>query len=163
MNLSEETLWTKIKRWGSEAIIAFLLFYMVIQLSERFAQQQQAMVPADAWFRVNEVFVPDHKSGSNPALIYDRTILENFRGFFVVEVQQQLDNGLWFSICSGSGLSDYEVGEAIPDNTVTWDWFVTRPCDVPPGTYRVRTSWELKRIGWPTKEAVSLSNVFKVY
>jgi hypothetical protein len=121
------------------------------------------MVPADAWFRVNEIFVPDHERGSNPSMIYDRMILEPFRGFFVVEVQQQLENGLWFSACSGSGMSDYEVGEAIKDSTVTWEWFILRACPVPPGTYRLRVSWELKKLGWPSKEAVALSNVFKVY
>lgn len=160
---NSETKWEKAKRIASEFVVAFLLFYIVVDLSNRFAEQQQAMVPADSWFKVNEIFVPDHKSGSNPLMVYDRQIFENFRGFFIVEVQQQLANGLWFSACSGSGVSDYEISEAIPDSTVTWEWFVFRPCPVPPGAYRLRASWEMRKSGWPTKETVSLSNVFKVY
>lgn len=160
---SGETRWEKIKIIVSEIVVAFLLFYIVVELSNRFAEQQQSMVPASAWFKVNEVFVPDHKQGSNPLLIYDRTILVDFRGFFVIEVQQQLENGLWFSACSGSGMSDYEIGDTIPDKNVSWEWFILRACPVPPGTYRLRVSWELKKLGWPSKETVALSNIFKVY
>lgn len=146
-----------------EVSMAVFLFYAVVQFSDRINSYQRAMVSADSWFRVNEVFVPDHAWGSNPPVIYDRAILENFRGFFVVEVQKQLENGLWWSACSGSGVSDYETGEIIPDNTVTWVWFVNRQCAVPPGIYRLRTSWEMKRPGWPIKAVVSVSNTFTVY
>lgn len=146
-----------------EATMALLLFYAVVQLSERMNQQERESLPASSWFKVNEIYVPDHAQGSNPPVIYDRTVFALFRGFFVVEVQKQLDNGLWWSACSGSGVSDYEPGEAIPDNTVTWEWFVTRPCPVPPGIYRLRVSWEMKVPGWPTKNTVALSNTFTVY
>ena len=160
---SVETSWDKVKRIASEIVLAFLLFYMVVDLSGRFTARQQAMIPADAWFTVNEIYVPDHKQGSNPLLIYDYETLEPFQGFIVIEVQQQLSNGLWFSACSGSGVKNYEVNETIPENTVTWEWFILRPCDVPGGTYRLRVSWQLKKLGWPTKELVVLSNIFKVY
>lgn len=147
----------------TEVVMAVLLFYAVVQLSDRINQSDRALLPASSWFRVNEVYVPDHKSGSNPPVIYDRQINEDFRGFFVIEVQKKLDNGLWWSACSGSGVSDYEAGESIPSNTVTWEWYVSRPCAVPPGVYRLRSSWEMKRPDWPIKSVVNLSNEFRIY
>lgn len=146
----------------TELVMAAILFYGVTEFSERMDQREQDMTPASAWFKVNEVYVPDHEVGSNPPVIYDRQIIESFRGFFLVEVQRKLENGLWWSACSGSGISDYEAGEAIPSNTVDWNWFVYRDCPVPPGIYRLRTSWEMKRPGWPVKNVVSLSNEFTV-
>jgi hypothetical protein len=151
-----------VRSRAGELVMALLLFYAVIQFSERLNEREQSMVPAESWFRVNEVYVPDHVTGSNPPVIYDRDVVEGFRGFYVVEVQRQLDNGLWWSACSGSGVSDYEPGEAIPDNVVTWEWYVSRPCAVPPGIYRLRSSWEMKRPDWSVKSLVNLSNEFRV-
>lgn len=152
--------WTR--RRAGELAIALILFYALVQFSERLNKREQFMVPAESWFRVNQVHVPDHVMGSNPPVIYDRRVVEGFRGFYVVEVQRQLDNGLWWSSCSGSGVADYEPGEAIPNNTVSWEWYISRPCAVPPGVYRLRTSWEMKRPGWPVKSVVNLSNEFAV-
>ncbi len=146
-----------------EVVMAVLLFYAIIQFADRINQNDRAMLPANAWFRVNEVYVPNHKSGSNPPVIYDRQIMEEFRGFFVVEVQKKLENGLWWSACSGSGVNDYQPGDALPSNTVDWEWYVSRPCPVPPGIYRLRSSWEMKRPDWPIKSVVNLSNEFWIY
>jgi hypothetical protein len=153
----------KASQWATEFVVAILLFYAVIQFSDRIEQRSRSELPASAWFKVNEIYVPDHVVGSNPPVIYDRVILENFRGFFVVEVQKKLDNGLWWSACSGSGVSDYHISDALPaNNTVDWEWFVSRPCVVPAGIYRLRVSWEMKRSDWPVKSVVSLSNEFLV-
>ncbi len=152
-----------VRRRLGELVMAALLAFVVVQFAERINERDMNMVPADAWFRVNEVYVPDHVSGSNPSVIYDREIFENFRGFYIVEVQRKLENGLWWSECSGSGVSDYEKGEAIPDNTVDWVWYISSECTVPPGIYRLRSSWEMKRPDWPTKNVVALSNEFRVY
>ena len=64
--------------------------------------------------------------------------------------------------CSGSGASDYEQTDAIPDRTVEFSWFVNRDCNINPGTYRLRVSWDMRRVGWPTKTTVALSNIFEV-
>lgn len=155
--------WRTARRIAGEILVATFLFYAVVNVSAKINDSDQAAVPAEAWFRVNEVYVPDFHEGENPKIIYDRQVIEPFRGFYVVEVQKQLNNGLWWSACSGSGVSDYEVGEAIPQNTVRWDWYISRPCHVEPGTYRLRSSWELRRPGWPAKQLINLSNEFHVF
>lgn len=152
--------WTKT-RLGEAALAVFIVF-LVIQFKGQMDLRAKQAIPASAWFEVNEIFVPDHRVGENPEILYDRTIREDFRGFFVAEVQRMEDSGLWFAACSGSGASDYDTSDVIPNRTVTWEWFLNRECAVDPGVYRLRVSWEMKRVGWPTKTTVALSNTFTV-
>lgn len=146
----------------AEAALAAFVVFLIVQFKDQIDARQRDALPASAWFQVNEIFVPDFRVGENPEMIYDRTVREDFRGFFVVEVQQQQSNGLWFAACSGSGASDYEQTDVIPDRTVEFSWFVNRDCNINPGTYRLRVSWDMRRVGWPTKTTVALSNIFEV-
>lgn len=153
----------------AELVMAALVVFLVVQVRQQIefrAEQAEIAdrqaVPASAWFQLNEIFIPDHRVGENPDMIYDRTVLENFRGFFVAELQRQQPDGLWFAACSGSGASDYETTDVIPDRTTTFFWFLNRECVVAPGTYRVRVSWDMKRVDWPTKNLVAISNLFQI-
>lgn len=145
-----------------EVTVALTLAFMVIQLSSAIGQKQKALVPVSAWFVVNEVFVPDHEYGTNPLMVYDRSIKEDFRGFWIVEVQRLGREGLWSNECSGSGTSDYDITDFIVGNQVKWGWFIGRPCAVSPGDYRLRIGWTLRRLGWPEKELAAFSNTFTV-
>lgn len=145
-----------------EAAVALALVSSVIYISENTQMRWRLNVPAENWFVVNAISVPDHTRGSNPEMTYDRLIKEEFQGFWVVEVQRQIPDGRWVLECSGSGVSDYEFQDYIPNNTVTWDWFVGGCKDVPAGTYRLRASWKMKRADWPEKDVVAYSNRFEV-
>lgn len=153
-------------RWrGLELTIAGMLLVCAIYIFDNLQQRQRAGVPAENWFRVNSIFVPDHANGENPPMTYDRTISEQFQGFWVVEVQR-LDHatGGFVPQCSGAGVSDYEPADYIPENIVKMEWFIGKNCDEsPPGEYRVRASWTLRRPGWPEKTVVAYSNLYKVY
>ena len=155
-------MWNFWARRLLELTAALMLTYLVIQLSVAVGQRQKDVLPASAWFAVNEVYVPDHAEGSNPFMIYDRSIRENVRGFWIAEVQRVGSDGLFQNECSGFGTSDYDTTEVIVDNTVSWEWFIGRPCAVPPGRYRIRVSYTLKRAGWPEKEVLAFSNTFTV-
>lgn len=155
----------------TELALAGLVTMAVIQTTDMLSQRERDILPPSAWFQVHEVFVPDFTEGENPMILYDRIIREEFRGFFVVEVQRQLENGLWFADCSGSGVNDYTPEDALPQaadtpgNYVTLDWFINRagsPCRPEPGEYRLRTSYELSRPNWPVKTTLNISNVFTI-
>lgn len=125
-------------------------------------QRKEAVAPA-LWFRVNDIFVPDMKTGDNPIITYDRTIRENFRGFWVTEVQRRDANGSWVLECSGSGINDYEIQDYIPGNQVRFKWYVGDGCaDLPAGQYRLRSSWIMRKPSWPDKSTVAYSNLFWV-
>lgn len=146
----------------AEVTVALLLFYLVVNSVAYVREYRRSAVPASAWFEVFELFVPDHEKGSNPLVIYDRTIHEAFRGFWIVEVQRRDSEELAWTECSGAGLNDYEPTDILPERGVTWEWFLGRPCTVGPGSYRLRVSYEMTKPNWPTKHMVVVSNTFRV-
>lgn len=153
-----------------ELCIAVVLALSVINYSHTSEQQrlndelrQKELLPASAWFLVNEVFVPDHEQGSNPLMIYDRDVLEGFQGFWIVEVQSVRGADLFQNSCPGGfGNSYYDPSEIIEDHKVTWTWFIGRTCAVPPGEYRLKIHYTMKKVGWPEKEVTVYSNTFQV-
>lgn len=76
-----------------EAAVALALVSSVIYISENTQMRWRLNVPAENWFVVNAISVPDHTRGSNPEMTYDRLIKEEFQGFWVVEVQRQIPDG----------------------------------------------------------------------
>lgn len=154
----------KLKYRVAEIFVALGIVAILFPLIDRVKLMQRYNVPASAWLSVNSIYVPDFVSGTNPMMTYDRRIIEEFQGFWVVEVQQHDGaTGAFVLRCSGSGVNDYEPGDYIPENVVTWSWFIGKPCtELPPGDYRLRTSWILKRPAWPEKQVVAYSNMFKV-
>jgi hypothetical protein len=156
---------TKLGWWRYrflELAVALIIVSAILFISERIEDRRRSYIPAASWFRVNEIFVPDHRSGANPNMIYDRTILVNFQAFWVVEVHRVQDDGLFSLACQGSDVNDYEVRDHLSDNRVVWSWFIGRECAVPEGRYRLRASWNMKRPGWPEKSVVAYSNIFRV-
>lgn len=154
--------WVQWRTRLYELLAALVMVSAIISAGLFITQNQRSAVPASAWFRVNEVFVPDHRSGENPAMIYDRVIYEQFEGFWIVEAQMQVENGLWSNKCSGTGISQYDPGEVIQNNTTDLHWFMGKACDLDPGVYRLRITWTMVRPDWPPKRLFVLSNPFTV-
>lgn len=166
-NVLAEYGYDRVRRRLMEVAIALMLSYVMVAVTARVREVERAAVPPDDWFSINEVFVPDHRQGENPPMLYDRTIRVPFRGFWIVEVQRFEQGGkdgeLFSPACSGSGISEYEPEDYIPENTVTWEWFIGRECAVPPGQYRLRVTVSMKRAGWPEKDISPFySNMFRV-
>jgi len=148
-----------------ELTVALAFVASAIFFTNMIQQRLRVDIPADNWFVVNELYIPDFRVGENPTMTYDRRIKEPFLGFWVVEVEREVtDEPGRFSLeCSGSGVNDYQVADYIPKNTVTWDWFIGRHCEgLRVGKYRVRGSWKMRRPDWPDKEVVAYSNIFTV-
>jgi hypothetical protein len=145
-----------------EAAVALVIAGGVINLSTLAQDARRAAVPTSTIFEVNEVFVPDHMQGEDPVVIYDRTIHQDFRGFWIAEVQRRDANDLNFPACPGAGVSDYETTDVIPGDKVTLSWLIGRRCDVAPGRYRIRLSYDITIPGWPLKTLTVFSNTFTV-
>lgn len=146
-----------------EAVLALLLVIAILWAVDNWQARSRAAVAASTWFTINDVYVPDHAAGDNPEMTYDRSIKEAFQGFWVVEVQRRAADGSFVLECSGSGVNDYEPQDYIPNNLVRWDWFIGKSCAaLPAGVYRIRASWTLRKPGWPEKQVVTYSNIFRV-
>jgi len=146
-----------------ELSAALVILISVLYLTDYVQMRQRADVPAANWFTVNDIYIPDHRADENPTITYDRTIKEPFRGFWVIEVERLLDDGKSVLECTGAGVNDYEIADYIPRNAVSFEWFIGRRCALlPPGSYRIRGSWKMKRPGWPDKQIVKYSNIFRI-
>jgi hypothetical protein len=152
--------WLRIRL--AEIAVALILVIGITYLTGAFTSQYRQSVLPQAWYSVSEIYVPDHPAGSDPEMIYDRIIRQPLTGFWVVEVQRRDEGGLFYSACTGSGVSYYDTDEAIPNNTVNWSWFIGETCAVPPGQYRLRAQWTIRPDGWPEKRVIATSNVFTV-
>lgn len=151
-------------RWRAlELAVALVIVVSILVLSNAAQWRYRANVPADNWFSVYAITVPNFKVGENPIITFDRRIKEPFLGFWVIEVERAEENGRFLAECSGSGINSYQVVDYLPKNSVTWDWFIGKRCDtLPVGEYRLRGSWTMKRDDWPEKVVVAYSNLFKV-
>lgn len=170
------TLVSKMKTWefwkdrATEMALALFVFAVTVNLldhrRDRIEQQEADLFVARDWFTVHEIFVPDHAHGENPLIVYDRTIYEPFVGFWVAEVQHR-DGGdvpsTFFNTCTGSGTATYSLEDSLPEDGVSWEWFLDRPCEVGPGQYRIVVTYDLHIEGYPIKRQEARSNVFTVY
>lgn len=154
--------WTWWRARALELGIAIVIAGGVIEVSRAIQQQRMELVPASSWLRVNEVYVPNHTTVENPQIIYDRVVLTEFEGFWIVELQKRAGGGLWATVCSGSGVNAYDPTEIIEKNLVSWETFVGHPCPRVAGDYRLRVTYTLTRPGWPPKRVLALSNDFTV-
>lgn len=146
-----------------EFSVALMIVTSSAYLVDRVQTRLRADIPADNWFVVNQIYVPDFPVGADSTITYDRQIKEPFLGFWVVEIERQIEGGRFVLECSGSGVNDYQVSDYIPDNAVTLSWFVGAKCAaLQPGPHRLRASWKLKREEWPEKSVVAYSNIFEV-
>lgn len=144
-----------------ELAVAMTMVYVVTAAIDMHRERQRESIAPMEWFEVHEVFVPDHVQGSDPELLYDRTIKQPFTALWVVEAQRREPNGRFANVCSGAGLDDYEPSDELPD-PVTWEWFFDRECAVPPGQYRLAVVWDMRRAGYPMKRVRARSNIFTI-
>ena len=115
----------------------------------------------EPFIEISELTIPDHATGSNPTITYDRFVRRDTIADWVVEVMKKKD-GAFTEVCSGSGRSDYRLDEDRSSKSMVWDVYVGRRCNVSPGTYKVITSW--RTIGWLGRadEVRATSNEFTV-
>lgn len=151
------------KRRLVELAVALALSTGVVQIAGIVSWRQKELTPPNAWLAIREIYVPDFAMGETPDLIYDREIRANFNGYWIVEVQKKTEAGLWSTVCSGNGINEYDPSEVLPNNTVSWRWFIGEKCEaLGVGVYRFRASFSMSRPGWPEKRLTALSNEFRV-
>lgn len=135
--------------------------FVEAQRQEKLVEAERAATPAHDWFVVRNVNVPDFIEGADPLMVYDREVIKPFNGTWNVDIRQ-VSGGTQFNICTGSGVSSYKPSEKLPAAGVLLSYFIGKKCDLPPGTYIMEATWELRPPGYPTKETSFTSNQFQV-
>lgn len=135
------------------AVIAFAAWYT---WNERAKQNE----PADNWFVVRNVAVPDFTEGENPSIVYDRenrqpaTIKRN------VDIHSADDINA-DPVCSGRNVKAIGIS-ALPDVNVPLSEFIGAPCTLRAGQYVAEVSWIVTPKGYKPKRATYVSNIFRV-
>lgn len=127
-----------LRRLGDLAAVALLVF----AFSEAAMFLRQHLRDPEDWMRVNRIAIPDHAAGTDPAVLYDRTVLRPFTAVWFVELRRLEPDAPAHTVCAASGESLYEPEEAV--GTLPLSEYFGARCVLPPGRYLARTLWRLE-------------------
>lgn len=118
--------------------------------------------PATWWILPRVVIVENAAAGAPIRMTVLRDIRRDFEGAWSVQVMRSVDRG-WSQECPGSGEATYRTTAVLPGD-LDLGWWTGGACQtLPPGTYRVVTTWTVKSHWfWPEKRVTVDSNVFGV-
>lgn len=117
--------------------------------------------PAAYWLEVRDVAVRSAPAGQPLSMTVDRTIHRTFLGTWQVTIRQW-DGAGWLTWCNAAGTSNYTPAARYPKN-LALQWWTDGACHpLPPGRYRVTTTWKIDRGALPDKFVTAESNIFEV-
>lgn len=105
-------------------------------------QYERDNAPVAEYFEVSQLAVPNHVVGQNPVIGYERVIPRDFHGEWRGEVQ---DLATGQAVCDNNGNWQYETTSIMPVGGFTLDWFMSKQCHLPVGTYRLQSCWDVHR------------------
>jgi hypothetical protein len=110
---------------------------------------------------MRNIAVPDFIEGTDPLITYAREIRKQFIAQWIVEVHPvgAKEN---YTICTGSGINNYEPFEVIPENGTTLSWFIGKQCNLGPGKYILDATWSIMSEDMPPKIIRFASNPFTI-
>ena len=150
---------TVIMRHIILAPVAAFIVFVFVNAADKFSEWTG---DPDDWMIVNAVTVPDFAAGTDPVILYDRTISKRFRAYWTVELQELTAHGAVHVCDSGEPQgNDYDPEEALA-RVRLFSWYMGRasPCDVSPGlNYVVKTIWRGRGVPMISNR----SNVFTVF
>ena len=157
-----------MKRTAWELVVALVLAMLliipsaVIGLIDDVARLKVLNSEPEDYFIVTGVTVGDAKEGTQPKVIYDRTIVRPFRATWTAAVLALPErDGVNYGVCNNSSTADYEPSTKLPES-VSLEWFIEKDCNLGPGRYVLRTTWEIKLDYNIRKYVRAASNVFEV-
>lgn len=140
---------------GAAAVVAFLW--------AAYLSLWPNLAPASYWLVVDEVTVMDTMEGQTPDMKVSRQIKRPFKGAWIATVMVKEQGGEFSTFCTAPGTNDYVTNAALPRN-LNLDWWTwPKTCQLPKGTYRVRTLWVIYADGYPEKSVRKVSNEFIIY
>lgn len=139
---------------------AFVLFLVALWVWAWWEQHERDRAPPSEYLEVRQVSVPNHPVGTDPKIVYDRTIHRDFRGTWTAQIQRAGDLK---DVCVSDMTQNYFKDKPLPEGGATLSWFMFRECKLPVGVYRLHTCWEIYREqAIPTRFCYT-SEVFNVF
>jgi len=118
--------------------------------------------PTSYWFEVQSVAIQSAPFGAQLPMQIERRVVRDFRGTWSATIRQWDGNG-WVTWCNAHGRSNYRPEAKFPKD-LALKWWTDGQCyPLPPGRYKVSTSWRVETPAWaPDKFVTAESNVFEV-
>lgn len=141
-------------------VLAALMGYVAIQT-------WKAMTPGEDWIEIKNLYVEDAQPGEDPRIVYDRVLHHDTPGQWAVNVFRYEDEKdvIGTVYCSGSGVSTYKAGRALPPTATRLSWLMgreDRPCVLAKGVYRATITIIITPDGYQAKTIEKESNYFLV-
>lgn len=157
-----------IKRTAWEAFTAFaiaMLFivpWAIFSLIEDVSRLKLMNSEPEDYFIVSGVTVGNAVEGEQPRVIYDRTVVRPFRAVWTSAVFALPErDGVNYGVCNNSSTADYTPDTRLPAS-VSLEWFIEKDCNLQPGRYVLKTTWEI-RLDYNIRKYVrATSNVFEI-
>lgn len=148
-----------LRRAGETLVAGGMALVAVLVIEDKV----RAFWPASRWLEVRSLHVYDGWAGESPYMHVLRYIHLPFSGEWtatVVDVKSSTTK----EVCPPAyGRTAYRVAARLPpDLTLSW-WREGKPCDLPPGRYRLVTEWRITAEGWPEKVLRVESNIFEIH
>lgn len=108
--------------------------------------------PPRYWLVVRSIEVHDAERGACPRMSVDRAVRHPFQGQWTVNIQRPTSDG-WTTLPPiYRDVYPYDPDTALPED-LDLKWWVADPrpdaeaavCNLPPGRYRLRTTWAITR------------------
>ena len=147
-------------RAGFWVLLIGNIFWPFYALSEKFFAETP-----DDFMVVTNLFVPNHKAGTDPGVLYSRMIKQNFRAQWLVELRDAKTDLRVDHCKTGNGIDSYEPGIFTSPMKLRFyaGWRVPDDCPIPNGCFYLLTSWHILDLTTPSFPPVqNRSNKFCV-
>lgn len=145
-------------------VIALFAVFAIIQYqntAELWQEKSRELTPADNWFVIRGVTIPDFVVGTDPVVQFNRVIRQPFDGSWSISIHQ-VGSDMDYPICFNSSTNFYDATPGIPKTAIPLSIFMGKECALPVGQYIAQINWEIRPAGYPTKYVRISSNNFYV-
>lgn len=122
------------------------------------------VLPSSNWMEIRVLHVDDSKLGVSPRIRVDRVISKDFTATWSASLQYRAFETFYpmGASCNASNVSNYTIGSRYPKDIDLFWWLEGAACDLPPGEYRLLTTWTITTDKGIIKVVKAFSNVFSV-
>lgn len=147
---------------GATLATILIVPWLVISLFEDVSRLKLMNSEPEDYFIVSGVVVGNAVEGEQPRVIYDRTVVRPFRAVWTAAVFALPErDGVNYGVCNNSSTADYTPDTRLPAS-VSLEWFIEKDCNLQPGRYVLKTTWEIK-LDYNIRKYVRVtSNVFEI-
>lgn len=154
-------------KW-KEAIAGITLGIVLILGYQNINTAQRLALPVERFFEIKKLTISDFEEGALPSVSYIFHIKEPMFVQYttqIVKVDETNTEPYFIKpiICQGVGTRTFEDVAVRESVGVSANWFIHSSCIIPPGEYKLMTTWNITVPGYPTKIYQKESNVFEVF